>query len=326
MKTGKLPNSLLDKIIIEPINKHSVKRSEVMLKPSIGEDCAALNMGDNICLLSTDPITGAVENIGRLAININTNDIASSGGEPVGIMVTALFPPSITEGEISQIVTELYEEAEKVNVAILGGHTEITDAVNKPVLSCTVIGKTRKLITSAGARAGDYVVMTKYAGLEGTAIFAHDREELLKNVDKSVVERAKKFSESLSVIKEGKAAAKEGAHAMHDVTEGGILGACWEVADCAGLGIEVYADKIPVREETKIICDELGVDYRRLISSGSMLIICENGDKMTAAIEKEGINASVIGRITDEGRYIIENGCKYVLEEPGADELYKVVK
>ena len=324
MKTGKLPNSLLDKIVIEPINKHSVKRKEVLLKPSIGEDCAALNMGENICLLSTDPITGAVENIGRLAIQINTNDIASSGGEPVGIMVTALFPPSVTEADISKIVEDLYVEAEKVNAAILGGHTEITDAVNKPVLSCTVIGKTKKLIPSGGAKSGDSVVMTKYAGLEGTAIFAHDKSDKLKNVNNPVIESAKKFSENLSVIKEGEIASKLGAHAMHDVTEGGILGACWEVADCAGLGVEVYCDNIPVKEETKIICGELGVDYLRLISSGSMLIVCDKGDEMVKALKNEGINASIIGKITENGRYIIKNGEKWELEEPEADELYKV--
>lgn len=324
MKTGKLPNSLLDKIVIEPINKHSVKRKEVLLKPSIGEDCAALNMGENICLLSTDPITGAVENIGRLAIQINTNDIASSGGEPVGIMVTALFPPSVTEADISKIVEDLYVEAEKVNAAILGGHTEITDAVNKPVLSCTVIGKTKKLIPSGGAKSGDSVVMTKYAGLEGTAIFAHDKSDKLKNVNNPVIESAKKFSENLSVIKEGEIASKLGAHAMHDVTEGGILGACWEVADCAGLGVEVYCDNIPVKEETKIICGELGVDYLRLISSGSMLIVCDKGDEMVKALKNEGINASIIGKITENGRYIIKNGEKWELKEPEADELYKV--
>lgn len=104
MKIGKLPNSLLEKIVIEPINRHSTERKEVLLKPSVGEDCSALDLGNNICLLSTDPITGAVEDIGKLAVHINANDIASSGGEPVGIMVTALLPVKITEGEISKLL------------------------------------------------------------------------------------------------------------------------------------------------------------------------------------------------------------------------------
>lgn len=239
-------------------------------------------------------------------------------------MVTALFPPSVTENEISKIVTDLYAEAEKVNVVILGGHTEITDAVNRTVLSCTVIGKTKKLTPSGGAKIGDSVVMTKYAAMEGTAIFAVDKADKLKNVDKSVIENAKKFSENLSVIKEGQIAARAGAHAMHDVTEGGILGACREVADCAGLGIDVWCDSIPVKEETKIICRELGVDYLRLISSGSMLIVCEKGEEMVRMLKDNGINAAVIGKIREKGCYFVKNGEKYELEEPGADELYKV--
>lgn len=324
MNIGKLPNSLLEKIVIDPINNHSVNRKEVLLKPSIGEDCAALNLGENICLLSTDPITGAVADIGKLAVNINTNDIASSGGEPIGLMVTALLPASITEEEISHIITDLYKEAEKVNVAILGGHTEITDAVNKPVLSCTVVGKTNKLIPSGGAKIGDSVIMTKYAAMEGTSIFASDKRDKLKGIDSSIIEKAKNLGNSLSVIAEGKIGSELGANAMHDVTEGGILGACWEIADCSGVGIEVYEDKIPVLEETKIICNKLGVDYLRLISSGSMLIVCSNGDEMLSALKKAGIVASIIGKIVEEGKWFISNGEKTVLGEPTSDELYKV--
>ena len=324
MNIGKLPNSLLEKIVIDPINNHSVNRKEVLLKPSIGEDCAALNLGENICLLSTDPITGAVADIGKLAVNINTNDIASSGGEPIGLMVTALLPASITEEEISHIITDLYKEAEKVNVAILGGHTEITDAVNKPVLSCTVVGKTNKLIPSGGAKIGDSVIMTKYAAMEGTSIFASDKRDKLKGIDSSIIEKAKNLGNSLSVIAEGRIGSELGANAMHDVTEGGILGACWEIADCSGVGIEVYEDKIPVLEETKIICNKLGVDYLRLISSGSMLIVCSNGDEMLSALEKAGIVASIIGKIVEEGKWFIGNGEKTVLGEPTSDELYKV--
>lgn len=324
MNIGKLPNSLLEKIVIDPINNHSVNRKEVLLKPSIGEDCAALNLGKNICLLSTDPITGAVADIGKLAVNINTNDIASSGGEPIGLMVTALLPASITEAEISHIITDLYKESEKVNVAILGGHTEITDAVNKPVLSCTVVGKTNKLIPSGGAKIGDSVIMTKYAAMEGTSIFASDKRDKLKGIDSSIIEKAKNLGNSLSVIAEGRIGSELGANAMHDVTEGGILGACWEIADCSGVGIEVYEDKIPVLEETKIICNKLGVDYLRLISSGSMLIVCSNGDEMLSALKKAGIVASIIGKIVEEGKWFISNGEKTVLDEPTSDELYKV--
>ncbi len=324
MKIGKLPNSLLNKIIIEPINTNAPERKEVLLKPSVGEDCAALDFGGYNCIMSTDPITGAVKDIGKLAVHININDIASSGGEPVGIMLTALLPPSITEKEISDIITDLYTEANKLNVAILGGHTEITDAVTKPVISCTAVGKCRQLISTGGSHIGDYVIMTKTAGLEGTAIFAKDKYSLLKDsVDEETIRNAEKFSESLSVLREGLIGAEYGAHAMHDVTEGGILGACWELAEGSGLGIEVYEDKIPIAKETREICNVLGADPLRLISSGAMLIVCQSTD-ILRALEKENIKASVIGRITPKDRYIIRNNEKIPLTEPDSDELYRV--
>ena len=324
MKIGKLPNSLLKKIIIDPVNSNAPQREEVLLRPSVGEDCAALDFGEYNCIISTDPITGAVKDIGRLAVHININDIASSGGEPVGIMLTALLPPSITEKEISEIIADLYTEANKLNVAILGGHTEITDAVTKPVISCTALGKCKRLISTGGSRVGDYVIMTKTAGLEGTAIFAKDKYSLLKDrVGIDIIKSAEKFSESLSVLKEGLIGAEYNAHAMHDVTEGGILGACWELAESSGLGIEVYEDKIPVAPETREICSALGVDPLRLISSGSMLIVCENTD-ILKALESENIKAAVIGRITDKHRCIIRNDEKIPLTEPDSDELYKV--
>lgn len=324
MKIGKLPNSLLNRIIIEPVNANGPKRKEVLLKPSVGEDCAALDFGGYTCIMSADPITGAVKDIGRLAVHININDIASSGGEPIGIMLTALLPPSITEKEISDIITDLYTEANKLNVAILGGHTEITDAVTKPVISCTAVGKCRRLISTGGSHIGDYVVMTKTAGMEGTAIFAKDKYLLLKDsVSEETIINAEKFSESLSVLREGLIGAKYNAHAMHDVTEGGILGACWELAESSGLGIEVYEDRIPVAPETKEICSALGVDPLRLISSGSMLIVCDNME-ILKALEEENIRASVIGRITPKDRFIIRNDKKIPLTEPDSDELYRV--
>ena len=166
--------------------------------------------------------------------------------------------------------------------------------------------------------------MTKYAGLEGTSIFASDKIEKLKNISENTLKEARELSNLLSVVKEGKIASQMGANAMHDVTEGGILGACWEVSTCSGLGVEVYADKIPVLDCTKQICSELGVNPLRLISSGSMVIAIENGEELVAELAKNGINATVIGKFTNDGLYIVNKGEKQVLEEPDVDELYRV--
>ena len=321
MKIGKIPNDTLNRLIIEPLNKYGVERSEVKVKPNVGEDCTAIDVGSELCILSTDPITGAAEDIGKLAVHINANDIASSGGEPIGIMVTALLPPYIEEKDIEKIMRDVYTNAQKVGIAVLGGH--------KPILSCTVVGKTikRNFISSGGAKQGQSVVMTKYAGLEGTSILANDCEERLKGrVSEEIIENAKKLTEKLSVVKEGRIAAEMNVNAMHDVTEGGILGACWEVAECSGLGIEVDCDRIPILEETKEICRCMGINPLRLISSGSMLIACDNGEELTERLRSEGINAVVIGKFKESGMTMIINGEKEILTEPDADELYKALK
>ena len=322
MKIGKLSESALQKVVFEQLH---TRRDEVLVGPGIGEDCAALKLQEGeVFVTSTDPITGTVKEIGRLAVHVTANDLASAGAETIGLMVTALLPPMIKEAQIKKMMQQINAECEKLNIMVLGGHTEITDAVIKPVLSCTVIGKSKRLIASSGAKAGDDLVMTKYAGLEGTSIFASDKIEKLKNVSENTLSEARELSKLLSVVKEGKIASQMGANAMHDVTEGGILGACWEVATCSGLGVEVYADKIPVLDCTKQICSELGVNPLRLISSGSMVIAIENGEELVVELAKNGINATVIGKFTNEGLYIVNKGEKQVLEEPDVDELYKV--
>lgn len=323
MKIGKLSNELLNKIILEPVRTNNISRKEVLIQPSVGEDCTALNFGDDICLISTDPITGAVGDIGKLAVNINSNDIAAAGGEPLGIMVTALLPPEITEEDISQIMQDIYTTANKVGICVLGGHTEITDSVVKPVLSCTIIGKTKKFISSGGCKIGDSLVMTKWAGLEGTSIIATDYK---LNLPEATIKEAQELSAMLSVIEEGKIASQLNAHAMHDVTEGGILGACWEMAECSGTGVMVYEDKIPVAACTKEICNYIGINPLRLISSGSMLISTDNPLELINKLEQNNIKATVIGEITQKDMLLEKNGIISTLEEPDCDQLYMVKK
>lgn len=324
MKIGKLPNDVLSRLVLDPISKYGLKRDEMITSPSVGEDCAALRFGEDICLLSSDPITGAAEDIGMLAVNVNANDIASAGGEVIGLMVTTLLPPDITEAEISKMAESLYKSAHDAGIAILGGHTEVTDAVTRPVISCTVIGRTKRFVSSGGAQAGDSVIMTKYAGIEGSCILASDnREKLLGRLTDGEIGECESFKNSLSVAAEGRIASEMGASAMHDVTEGGILGACHEVAECSGKGITVYADKIPVLPVTKKLCNIFGINPLRLISSGSMLITASQPDKLIAALKDEGIAATVIGVITGDKKLIVRDGVTEPLAPPDVDELYR---
>ena len=326
MKEGKIPPELLKSLVF---NNIKVRNEEVILRPEIGEDCAAIDFGSHACVLSTDPITGAVKNAGALAIHISCNDVAASGVRPVGIMITILAPPEAAEGDIRRVMEEAGEAASKLGVEIIGGHTEVTSAVNRIVISTTALGKVRKdrIVRSSGAKAGDDVIMTKWAGLEGTSIIASDKgKELEAVLTPEEIESARSFIDNISVVEEGVTAGEFGANSMHDVTEGGILGAAWEIAESSGKGIDIYIDKIPVREVTKKICSFYGIDPYRLISSGSMLITASKGAELAKLLEKKRIPAAIIGRITEAGRNIIRNGNISLLNPPDTDEIYKALK
>ena len=327
MKIGKVPTDFLrDKIIA---NVKST-REEVLVGAAIGEDCAVLDLDNQLCVVSTDPITGAVSDIGSLAIHIACNDIASGGAEPVGVLLTVLAPSSTTEDDLEQIMKDANQAAESISVQILGGHTEITDTVKQVLISSVAIGKQQrdKMVKSAGAKVGDMVVMTKHAGLEGTSILAHDKEEDLAAIlSESLMQEAKHQKHLISVVPEGLLAGKIGVHAMHDATEGGVLGALWELAEASQTGLAIDLDKIPLLPSTKAICHHYGIDPYRLISSGVMIITVSPGklDILVEALEKEEINTAVIGEVLLEERYVLVEGIKQPLDEPDVDELYQVL-
>ncbi len=327
MKAGKLDSELLKSIVFNNITCH---REEVMVRPGIGEDCAVMDFGDFACVISTDPITGASNEVGRLAVHISCNDIASNGVEPIGLMLTIMVPEGTTKEEINQIMQQAGEAAAELNVEIIGGHTEITPAVNKVVISSTAIGRQLKdkVIFTKGSKPHDLIIMTKNVGLEGTAIIAHDWEERLrKDLGDSIVDEAKKMIDRLSVVKEGIIAGKIGTSGMHDVTEGGLLGAVWEMCEASSVGALLYKDKVNIAKSTQEICKYFNIDPFRLISSGCMLItVSQNkAEQLLDEFKKSGIQASIIGEVTSKGRYIKDGENLLEIKPPESDELYKVI-
>lgn len=326
MRAGKLAPEKLHELIL---NQISTRRSDVLLHPGIGEDSAVIDFGEWVCVISTDPITGSSKGMGRLAVHVSCNDLASNGAEPIGVQVVLLLPEDITEDRIKEIMREVDRGAAELGIEVLGGHTEITSFVSRPIISTTAIGRARRdaFITSAGARPGDDVVITKGAGIEGTAIFANDYSGYLiqKGVRPETVERARQFMEELSVLKEGLLAARMGATAMHDVTEGGIYGALFELAGASGAGFDLYADRVYIRPETAEICAALQMDPLGLISSGTMMITIPNGDALIAALAEMGIAASKIGTITAAGRRIWRGGKPEEFVMRDRDEIWRVL-
>ncbi|MFA6074824.1 MAG: AIR synthase family protein [Negativicutes bacterium] len=324
MSYGKLSVDALRKSVLQ-YSGHT--RAEVLVGAEFGEDSAALKFDNEIMVVSSDPITGADRGTGRLAVIVSSNDIIANGAEPVAILLTLLMPETADEYDVEQIMRDADAAAKELNIEIIGGHTEFTAAVNKPVVCATTIGKTKKLVKSSGVCSGNDLVLTKGAGIEGTAILFSDfSEQLEQRFSPQDFAVAQQFSDQLSVAPEGRIALKHQTTAMHDVTEGGVLGAVYEMSESGRLGVKIYADKIPVSDVTERLCAQLNVDPLRLISSGSLLVAVQNGDLLVEELLKNGIQAAVIGTITqDDRKIIIRNGIELNIAKPVGDELWKAI-
>lgn len=328
MKIGKVPENVLKRSVLKQIK---TQRPEVILGAGVGEDCAAIALEpDEVMVLSTDPITGTTADTGRWAVMISANDIASSGAEVVGMLICAMLPPDITEQEIKAVMEQIENTCEELKIQVVGGHTEITDGVVRPILTVTGIGKVKrdKLLATKGAKPGQDIVITKWIGLEGTAILAKEREEmLLKRFPRHMIDEAKTYEGMLSVIPEAATAMKSNVSAMHDITEGGVFGALWEMAESAGVGLTVDLKELPVKQATVEICNFFDINPYELMSSGSMLIVTDNGHDLVRELEKAHIHGAVVGKITDSNDRIVVNGEETrFLEPPKTDELYKALE
>ena len=327
MKVGKVPENVLKRSVFKEIH---TRRPEVLLGAGVGEDCAAVKLApDETLVMSTDPITGTAKDIGTLAILITVNDLASSGATPAGVLLTVLLPESVEEPELRKMMAQVEAACAQADVQIMGGHTEVTPVVNQPVISVCGVGKVKdgRLISTAGARPGMDILVTKWIGIEGTAILAKEKEEeLLAKFSAPFVEKAKALDVYISVQSEAAVAVRSGVSAMHDVTEGGIFGALWEMAEASGVGLEIDMKKIPIRQETVEVCEFFGLNPYQLISSGCMLMAASDGNTLVRELAKAGIPAAIIGKATEgNDRVLLNEEERRFLEPPRTDELYKAI-
>lgn len=327
MEIGKIPIDKLKEIVL---NKIGFRRDDVLVHAGIGEDSAVVDLANDLLVVSSDPITGAEQNAGKLAVYVACNDLAAMGASPVGIQIVLLLPAQVTETFIVSLMQEIDQTACSINVEILGGHTEILSHVTKPIIVVTAIGRVSReqLVCSANACAGDDLVLTKGLGIEGTYILAGDYRELLldKGVEPGIIATAREYDRKLSVVEEGLLAAKLGANAMHDVTEGGLYGALTEMAIASGKGFELFNDDLPISRETEVICAALGLDPAGLISSGSMLIAIPESRDLINRLGEAGIPAARIGRVIEQGRFVLTNGQKKGFKWGEKDELWSLME
>ncbi len=327
MKIGKLPEQMLVRSVLKQA-KH--RRDEVLVGPAVGQDCAVMELGpDEVFVMSSDPITGTVKDIGSHGIHVTANDLAASGAEPVGVILTVLLPEDIEEEQIRKMMQDAERTCKELNMEIMGGHTEITNVVRQPLLTVTGVGKTKKkdLLTTMQVHPGQDIVVTKWIGLEGTSILAKEKEEeLSKRFNPELIHTAQDFDQYLSVVQDAKIAHAFGVSAMHDITEGGVFGALWEMAEGSGVGLDADLKAIPIRQETVEVCEYFGLNPYQIMSSGSMMIATDDGHGLVMALKQAGIHAAVVGRATDGNDRVLRNGedVRY-LDRPQTDELYKVM-
>ncbi len=331
-RTGKIPSDILVKNVFR---YRGSKDSSIILSSSIGEDAALISFGRHVLVLKTDPVTGTASEIGWFAVHINANDVACRGARPRWFLCDLLLPERSNPAQVDSIMKQVDRAAKQVGAAVVGGHTEVTPSLKRPIVIGYMVGlaKRNEFITSSGGRPGDHIIMTKAAGIEGTAVLASDfAKRLRKKVPRPTMLKAQKMRRHISVVDDASIAMKSGGvRAMHDPTEGGLLQGLWELAEASKVGFHVHESAIPIRPETKRICSVLGVNPLRLMSSGCLLIAADKrkSNRILRNLKSNGIEARMIGSLTDRrrGRKLVKrNGFEVSIGPMERDELYRVIE
>ena len=290
---SKLSPAELDRYVF---SRTGVTNETLLVGPREAEDAAAIRTEEGTLVVSTDPVSLATERIGHVGVAVASNDVAASGGIPEYLVSTVLLPTMDTDS-LDTITSQLDETCTRLGLTIVGGHTESVAGLDRPILSLTCLGYTDEFVSTATATPGDRVLLTNGAGIEATAVLAADfREEI--DADGEIFERALSFFDELSVMAEA-AVCASAATAMHDPTEGGVLGGLVELARASDVDIVFDGESIPVRPATRKLCAAMDLDPLRVLGSGALLVTVPANDAADVldALEREDITATDIGRI-----------------------------
>ncbi len=329
---GKLPLEFLERLLA----RYTRSDARLVAGPRVGEDVAVIDMGDRYIVVKTDPITFASDQIGWYAVHVNANDIATSGARPLWMLNTVLLPEQkTTPALVESIFRQLHEACESLGIVLVGGHTEVTWGLDRPLVVGVLIGEVprERLLTTAGAQVGDRVLLVKGIPIEGTAIMARERhEELLRcGVEPALLERARGYlyDPGISVVQAAYLAAEHpGVHAMHDPTEGGLATALHELALAAGTGLRLDAERVPVLPEGERLCRALGLNPLGVIASGALLVAVapEQAKALQAHYEQAGIPCAEIAELTpaEEGILLCDAAGTRPLARFDTDEITRI--
>lgn len=317
LPSGKLSPSSLERNVLSFVG---AKRPELLIGPAVGEDAAVIKWPEGkYMVFSSDPIVGANKGAGRLLVRVNSNDIASKGGDPAYLAVTLILPPSFGEEGAARIMKEIHEECLAENIAVAGGHTEFNDLYDRPVIMGALVGTADRVLSASLVRTGDLLLVTKHIGIEGMSILAADRPDLLEGfMSSDDIKELLSWSDKTSVLEESKHV-RDFARFMHDPTEGGFLGGIGEISSLSGLEAILDYEAIPIHPLTRLAAQKLGFDPLHLIASGSLLSVIppEFAKSARDSLALAGFDSVIVGHMGEK--------LTSPLPEP-AEELWRLLK
>ncbi len=326
---GKLDRATFDRLILSRLGK---KDGSVRIGPQHGVDAAVVDLPNgDVMVIAEDPTFGMpvlMPYFGWSIVHICASDVAVLGVKPRYMTICLMFPPGTKEDIVDAVWSQVDEECNKLDIAIIGGHTGIYPGMSFPLNGgCTVIGigKKSQITPASNARAGDRVIMTKGPAIEATGILAWQAQsDLAGKIGKEMLEKAKKYMLEMTVVKEALIAGPL-SHAMHDATEGGLLNGVYEIAAASNAGVTLYEDKIAIPEEIGAVCGAFNIDPLISISEGTLVLTADkkNSGKIIDELKKKGIPAWDIGEVTAKDRlFIRKNGKQEKLEPVSVDPFW----
>jgi hydrogenase maturation factor len=330
---GKLKPHLLKDLL----SRYGIDDERVRVGPLYGEDAAAIDLGDRYLLLAADPITFTPERIGWYAVQVNANDIAAMGGTPQFFLSTILLPEDGATAEMAdRIFADITDACREVGCTPVGGHTEITYGLDRPIVSGTMVGEVAKdrLVTSSGAQPGDMLILTRGIAIEATAILAREKaDEVAAEFGDDFQKKASGFLEDpgISVVSASRIVCSNGTvHALHDPTEGGLANALWEMAEASDVGLVVVDSEIPRYWESTRLAELFGIELLGAIASGALLIAVAESEtaQILESLSTGGMDGQVIGRVTEKNQGVkLLRGEQHTVDLPRfeADEIARVL-
>ncbi|MDZ7317826.1 MAG: AIR synthase family protein [candidate division KSB1 bacterium] len=328
---GKLAPFYLSRLL----EQYTSQDETIIVGPQVGVDATVIDQGDHYLIAKTDPITFVSDNIGYYAVHINANDIACMGGTPHWFLATLLLPVNLTTPDlVTLIFSQLRGACDELHIMFCGGHTEITHGINRPIIVGQMLGTVAKnsLIQPQHIKVGDDILLTKGIAIEATSIIAREKARALRQIySEELVAKCQNylFDPGISVVREALLAVQTGGvHAMHDPTEGGLVTGLRELAQAAQVGLKIIEDDIPILPESKLLCDQFGIDPLGAIASGALLIVVEPSatHRILEAFHQQQLTIKTIGKImpVDDGLVMVSNGQKSFLPEFQQDEITKL--